>query len=249
MKAANKVGICALCKNESYLQISHLVPKFVHRILKNNDQTMIKVDNIGERKVQDSMKEYLLCSNCEMIMNKYETYVANFIHKGIKNLKEHQFYFIANINYKNFKLFYLSILWKLAASKDRYVQFGNFYYHKDLIAKLILNEDPGGQFEYNLILLAINDDINLFENDENSLRGFYDVPTHSYSEGWHYYTFVLLGFVWVVCISNHQQYNRFKYRFSLRPTGKLIIHKYYNTSDLVKKRYLSKLKILLANEL
>ena len=54
-------GICALCKDETNLKESHLIPKFVGKWLKRTSATgyLRDIKNINKRQ-QDIFKEYLL---------------------------------------------------------------------------------------------------------------------------------------------------------------------------------------------
>ena len=66
-------GICALCKDETNLKESHLIPKFVGKWLKRTSATgyLRDMKNINKRQ-QDIFKEYLLCHNCEILFSGWE---------------------------------------------------------------------------------------------------------------------------------------------------------------------------------
>ncbi len=67
---------CSLCLQERQLQQSHILPKFVVAWLKDNVPGAIRKGDKPNRRIQDSDKLHLLCSNCEEILSKFETNFA-----------------------------------------------------------------------------------------------------------------------------------------------------------------------------
>jgi hypothetical protein len=65
-------GLCALCKEDAELQLSHILPKFVTNYLKDMAPTAIRSNRIPNRRVQDGEKEYLLCRKCEQLFSGWE---------------------------------------------------------------------------------------------------------------------------------------------------------------------------------
>ncbi|MGD6933028.1 MAG: hypothetical protein ACQCN5_02360 [Candidatus Bathyarchaeia archaeon] len=74
------VNSCALCKKEKPLQISHIVPSFVGKWLKESSATgfMRELRTPNER-IQDVWKTHLLCRDCEQLLSGFETYFAKEI--------------------------------------------------------------------------------------------------------------------------------------------------------------------------
>jgi len=58
-------GQCRLCHNEAELCESHVLPKFAWDWLKRTAVSGIRVGNNPNRRVQDGMKDFLLCLGCE----------------------------------------------------------------------------------------------------------------------------------------------------------------------------------------
>ncbi|MEN1938994.1 hypothetical protein AAIE21_26575 [Paenibacillus sp. 102] len=79
------IGICALCKKESTLEESHIVPKFVFRYLNAHSFTG-RIRTVAEpnRPLQDGKKLHLLCSDCEDLFNKDETLFSNKVFHPFK---------------------------------------------------------------------------------------------------------------------------------------------------------------------
>ncbi|MEB9437467.1 hypothetical protein P4I98_04165 [Bacillus cereus] len=106
----SNVGICALCKNESNLEGSHIIPKFAFKHLKNDAFTK-RIRNVGEpnRALQDGPKKRMLCGKCEDLFSVYETSFSTRIFHPFQNneLNRHIVYdgdwlnkFITSVNWR-----------------------------------------------------------------------------------------------------------------------------------------------------
>ena len=93
-------GKCALCWNETVLELSHIVPKLVIRELKKTSVGAIRNTANPNGTVQDGEKHYMLCGNCEDLFNVYETEFAKAVfHPYVRGESD-------TFNYDE-KLFYL----------------------------------------------------------------------------------------------------------------------------------------------
>lgn len=83
-----KLEECALCLRDKTLQKSHIIPKFIGKIIKGNSQTLINGLNPEKNpKPQDITKEYLLCSECEQKISVWENlFRKNLISTQKKNI-------------------------------------------------------------------------------------------------------------------------------------------------------------------
>lgn len=71
-------GTCRLCKSDTELQLSHIIPAFVYRWLrKSSGNGHIRSSIAPNLRVQDGPQEYWLCSECEGRFNRSETSFAN----------------------------------------------------------------------------------------------------------------------------------------------------------------------------
>lgn len=66
------VATCALCQKEAELQLSHIVPKFVFRWHKTVSPSALRSSENPNIRVQDGLKEYLFCSDCEQLLSGWE---------------------------------------------------------------------------------------------------------------------------------------------------------------------------------
>ncbi len=108
--------ICALCEKGGVLCNSHVIPKFVTDWIKETSVTKgLRNANAPNKRIEDGVKEQLLCKDCEKLFSKYETYFANKIFHPFLNGQE-QFTFNENLN-----KFITSISWRLLkTSMDSY---------------------------------------------------------------------------------------------------------------------------------
>ncbi|WP_095159171.1 hypothetical protein [Pseudomonas sp. Irchel 3E13] len=74
------VGICKLCKSETELRLSHFIPKFVGKWVKETSATgYIRMNHSINKRSQDIAKEYWLCGECEQLFSGWEREFANKI--------------------------------------------------------------------------------------------------------------------------------------------------------------------------
>lgn len=100
---------CKLCKKESELQESHIIPKFVFKWLKTTSATGLLRKSINPNlPIQDGIKEKLLCKACEQKFCLFESHFAKNIFYPYQRDKKINF----NID-KNIHLFAISLSWRI----------------------------------------------------------------------------------------------------------------------------------------
>lgn len=115
-------GVCRLCKKESELRKSHVIPRSVFkRALKGFtyglilDQQYNKVVNY-----QDQWAGYLLCGECESnLSTRYEEYSLGVLRgeqKRVKHQNKSEYLQIVDVDQKKLILFIISILWRAIES-------------------------------------------------------------------------------------------------------------------------------------
>ena len=160
---------CALCKTVQELKKSHIVPRFHFKKLYGKNVVLMspdaKVPVVPFKPSADEGKERLLCSTCEGHFEKWETYASQVI------FGEHSELFarigphpiLSGIDYTKFKLFLLSLLWRMSVAKGplwKDVQLGP---HEELMRNMLLKSDPGESTDYPCILNLLT-----FEGEHDS---------------------------------------------------------------------------------
>ena len=102
-----KNGICNLCDNHRELAESHIIPKFVFKWMKETGGKYFRTPLNPNKRIQDGVKEHLLCNECEQKFSKSEKWFANNIFYPHLN-KQEKF-----IKYdENLGRFIISVLWR-----------------------------------------------------------------------------------------------------------------------------------------
>lgn len=238
-------GICKLCLKEKYLlNESHIIPEFLYKEIKKT--TGLKKIVILDKKNPDKKHypkrapkgEYekgILCQNCDNnIIGGYEDYAAKVFNAeenedngGIiishnngsisRDIAPH--FFVSNIDYKKFKLFCLSILWRASISKRNI--FENIDLgpkHNEAIRKLILSGEPD---DFDVYPIRLSSVIEAKQIDPNFILSPY---FHRNSRGIKMVTFFISGFVlsFFLYSKNHKISNDIT-EFSIRKNNTLII--------------------------
>lgn len=79
-------GNCRLCGREADLQLSHVLPAFAYRWLRDSSGGgHIRASNVPNKRVQDGLKFYWLCTDCEECFSRSETaFAGNLFHPYLK---------------------------------------------------------------------------------------------------------------------------------------------------------------------
>lgn len=151
-------GDCKLCGTSGELKLSHIVPAFVYRWLKESSGTGFLRSGINpNRRAQDGLKDHWLCSNCEGLFSKCEASFAKEIFYPVAEKAERE------IRYGDWLLkFSVSMSWRVLS----YIQeYGNIDHlssglvktatdAREKWASFLLGHSPHpAQFEQHIILL------------------------------------------------------------------------------------------------
>lgn len=102
-------GKCRLCHEVAELQLSHTIPKFAFKWLKNTSALHIRQANNVDSRVQDSDKEYLLCKKCEQTIGGWEKDFADNIFWPLHSAQRQVYY-----PYQEWMLkFAVSVSWRV----------------------------------------------------------------------------------------------------------------------------------------
>lgn len=161
---ASLIDVCAFCGHSREIRESHIVPKFVFDQIRKGElyrrMHVISADeNAKNPYAQDGPKCHLLCDGCEGFFN--DSYEQHFlkcwfsepihpspIPEGLFQLKVP--------DYRKFKLFHLSILWRAYAACLKEASQGKLSIwrwvylkdHEKRIREMLQNQDAGLLTEY-----------------------------------------------------------------------------------------------------
>lgn len=212
---------CALCHKRKKLKNSHIVPEFFFKPLYNGKHRFQLIPSINEEKAhyeQKGIRENLLCEECEEQLSKYEKYTSQLFYggEGVYYTNENPIR-IEGIDYKKFKLFQLSLLFRASVSNLDFFKNINLGPHEEKIRKMLINENPGGENDYPCIILIPEMRGRLMSDEliitPEEIKKFEDHRQ---------YRFILGGCFWVYIVSSHTSMFSFK-EFFLKENGKLLI--------------------------
>lgn len=198
--------ICKLCLKEKQLvRKSHIIPDFMYQGLFNAKHFIaplyLKEMNVGKMKPTGFYEPDILCAQCEsQIIGKLESYANLVIFGGkgnpdkyhrctkVENYEGNQLLYFENIDYKKFKLFLLSILWRASISKQKIFSQVNLGEHEEIIRKMIIENDPKTDNDYSISIV-------LLKENKVSPTNFIVDPVKIEDSGTISYIFIVNGLV------------------------------------------------------
>jgi len=166
------MDICKLCDRHQNIQDSHVIPKAFERLLRQDKRIYMTVLSEGRTKPEQRIiVEKLLCWDCEQKLQKeYET-------PSIKLLKEFEQhlapmtkqptgvsfsppydadYMASGIQYASFKLFVLSVLWRMSVA-SRYPDLNLGSKHESIIKDMVYSGEAAEPSKYPILTSLVYD--------------------------------------------------------------------------------------------
>lgn len=219
MSTVNQNPKCRLCLQEADLCSSHIVPEFFYSRLYDEKHRFFGLSGDPEEQLlisQKGMREKLLCKKCESQFSGYETYASevlygeNFAAENLGAITS-----VGGIEFHRFKLFLMSLLWRLDATTLpfwRDVNIGST--HREALRTMLLAEDPGEPWQYGCTIMRLL-------HDGKTFAGVISSPAAAKNDGHHLHAVVVDGFVFSFCVSSHKP--RSIERGFLQKDGRLVI--------------------------
>jgi hypothetical protein len=208
-------------------------------------------ENQSKKIEQKGIREYLFCDSCEGILNEYETYAAEtiyaknqkneaFLKKANQNFSQTVFlYEFENFDYSKFKLFQMSLLWRLIVSSK--YETNDIGEHAEKLRIAILNKNPLEEHQYGCFLQTI-----LYEKGKLAC-GFILNPFFSKYKEIDFMHILIDGFMYSFAVTDEQTLSKditdnfLKKDGNMNIVGRLIfedrplIEKVYKAYDFYKK--------------
>lgn len=151
---------CALCKTICELRNSHILPEFLYTPIYDSLHRfhLISSDPTKpERFVQKGIREHLLCGPCELKLSKWEGYAKRaFIDaEGIQIKRVKNRLLLQGIDYKVFKLFLVSLLWRMGVSTLDIFKEVRLGPHEEKLRIAILHDDPPDPTQYACVMAGV----------------------------------------------------------------------------------------------
>jgi hypothetical protein len=195
---------CRLCQRQKELVRSHILPELVFKpCYDDKHRARQRVLPTFKREfVQKGWRQRLLCQDCEARFSRYERYFSS-IWYGAKTVRPSVAPLpggltMHGINYANFKLFHLSILWRMGASALEAFHSVELGPHLERLRKMLLADDPGPASKYPIGAVAL-----INKGSGEFLEGFIVSPHMRRVEGHRVYLLAFGGCMWCYGVSNH----------------------------------------------
>ena len=208
---------CKLCQLEkSLIKKSHIIPNFMYKGLYDEHHKIRTFSPskaaAGERATTMSASgEYeggLLCKECDnTIIGGYEDYARRALYGGNlpiprqvgvvngKNRHGVSLSACSNVDYRLFKLFLLSVLWRASISTRPFFSEINLGPHEEVLRNMIFTSNPGEVYNYPILFLT-------YKNNRSMPVDLITQPrTNKLKSGHRASIFMITGMVYLFYIS------------------------------------------------
>jgi len=212
---------CALCSADVPLCKSHIIPEFLYKTVYDEKHrlhcysTDCNEPNFYEQK---GLRQLLLCEECEQKISDWEGYARDVLLGGtaLTCVYEDGLVNFKGVDYKKFKLFQLSILWRASVSNLDFFKLVNLGPHEKIVREMVLNSEPGDKYDYPCFALYLR-------NNGDDLKGLIVSPDKSRIEQSICYRFIFGGLIWVFVVSRSKKYKEID-RLFLCESGEMSIN-------------------------
>ena len=159
--------ICKLCGENKKLIKSHIIPEGFYRPLRSGSMVPEIHSNINgvfpKRSPIGIYDKSILCEKCDKYSGLWDGYAQQLLIQdfseelAVQKGNTKAAYKIDNFDYKQLKLFFLSILWRASISSQPFysrIQIGS---HERILKEMITAEDPGEPYDYAVSLAKFSD--------------------------------------------------------------------------------------------
>ena len=232
---------CKLCLKEKKLIDAHIIPRCFFEAMRDrgDDQPFQLLSNVQNQYPQKLWiglyDKEILCEDCEKIFQKYDNYACKILLSNIEK-KDYTlipagdkiYYKLENIDYKNLKLFFLSVLWRASITKRKEFQKVYIGPFEDRLKTMIKDSDPGDANDFLIVISKFIDDRG---------RNFLMDPYRLRIDGINFYHFYLgAGYEFHIKVDNRNlEKNDSLYALALKPKQPLFI--VFNDDFLKSKEY------------
>ena len=153
-------GTCKLCKNETDICQSHIIPEWSYEGSYDNKHRFVAYDVLNHRKgqiKQQGERERLLCKKCESVFSVWESYARTVWEQetGIWEELDGGGLWGSGLDYGKLKLFLLSILWRSDIATGDIGENVSLGPHSDRVRLMLLEADSKEPQLYPCMMMRI----------------------------------------------------------------------------------------------
>lgn len=211
---------CPLCLASTDLIRSHIIPAFCYDAAFDEKHRVLHLDaaRATAKPRQSGIWEPLLCAACDGFLNRYDSYFATiWSTPPIPDPLLTPQYEIRSLDYRLFKLFHLSVLWRAHWSTHKAFASVRLGPHESRIRAVLKTGDAGAAGVYPIwATCVVRETLEI----ERQLLVPHQ-PTHL--SGHRFYVSMFGGCEWLIKISRHPWSNALS--GNLSSTGRLTVHR------------------------
>jgi hypothetical protein len=144
-----------------------VLPEFLYEELYDLKHRTFEVhgeDPDKPRYLQKGVREYLLCDDCEQIFSRLETYSAPILREiPLLQLASDRVSFQdIKVDYSRFKLFQMSLLWRVSVSKQDFFSKVNIGNLEEKLRQFLIQDRPGNPHNFGCVMFMIPNTTHLY---------------------------------------------------------------------------------------
>lgn len=211
--------ICRLCENDAELRNSHIVPEFLYSPLYNSKHQLMGIHgrgSLGWQFLQKGIREPLFCESCEQHFNEHfeKPFRARWVERApLPDPWPGNDVITVNVDYNNFKLFHLSVLFRAGVSSLPTFAAVTLGSHEQKLRRLLLDRNAGESWQYPVFAYAV------IHHKTNRVIQIVTRPQQSKFGGRRCYGMMYGGAEWWVCVASDRNID-FE-QMALRPDGSM----------------------------
>jgi hypothetical protein len=193
--------LCRLCGEAPAIRGSHVVPELLYKHLYDADHRLLGISRQAGRRpgyLQKGLREDLLCEACEGKFGKLEDHAARVFRKAWSlppAERPNQIVRIDGVNYEKFKLFQMSVLWRMGVSRLRFFSGIRLGEHEGRLRRRLKDGEPGRQGVYSCAIMRTI----------GPLIQWNGPPLEHDLHGYRAYAVTMGGFIWNFILSEHAE--------------------------------------------
>jgi hypothetical protein len=237
---------CKLCGKSKQLIKAHSIPECFFRLLRNGKTPPKLVSNTPDTYPKKSpigvYDKQILCGDCEHIFSPLDDYACKLLIETFSEKFAITYngktigYKLDKIDYNKLKLFFMSVLWRAAASTHTFYSRVTTGPYEEQLREMIISGDPGTPELFSVILARFNSP---FDKVTDTIS---DPFRTRFDGGVNYYVFYMGSFIAYIKIDKRPTPSNFA-RVQLTPNEPLIIL----TRDFLNSRELKIIKKVVAS--
>ncbi len=192
---------CKLCQNQADLRNSHVLPEFFYTRLYDEKHRFMVISSDSERQerfLQQGLYEKMLCGNCEVKFSVYENYARGVIFGGVQvqSRPEPERLLLRDVDYKQFRLFLLSLLWRMGVSELEFFSAVSLGPYEEKIRLMLVTDDPGDEWYIPCLVTGV-----LFDGKPGN---WFVPPDRVRALGQNCYRLVICGMLFMFFVTNQK---------------------------------------------